>query len=870
MASEQLKESLLWGGGSRDSVSLRFGDSSRSEVYAEYDSNDGQGDAKEGRPFFHRGVSLGTTSRTASVDRKTWDVFTSRSLGRSDSCEFSSIEQANLKVLDRSLVTRICSHHHKSTRDRQNQRNVPMHLSIFGLPVMSPFNTFAKWWLAFIATVDLTFTAFCVPYITAFLARGSDSEDVVLEIVDIATGCVFLLDVFIKFHIGFVVQCDYRTKVEMRGKHIAWYYFHHGGAWIDFVSVIPSILGVLVLLIGFLARGAPVHLIRYIRMIRIVRLVRALSSTSMLTSTETKIFQLLGPTTMYLLSVIYCLVVLVNFLGCLLYFVAVAEDGDLADTWIYKYSDTAAERSDAYHYLLGIYWAITTVTTVGYGDVTPETWIELLLMGIIMLTQIVIFGFLIGTMTEIVTNSMTQFRQAEKYKEKMESVQQWLMHYDIPEPLVASVKSFYSQVWLRKQDVDESHILNDLPYRIKSSIIFAMIGKTLESLPLFQFLDRRTISKISSRMTPMVKYPDDQISYDKQDKDAIFILEDGSVFLISDDSVATRYSAPDLFGAGAILSYFSEHKSVRTWRLHAYSCCRVWKVQVEDLFDVVDALDNGRVLLLKGFWHLLFQRMAAYNDEVATQKMLETELGRRLTWQEVSRIQTEILKDAFSVDNLVEAVAPPSCLKSQGVTCDIYDAQAIANFSSIGCSKERDMGNTFGLLFTALKDRGAHGAVGYIAALYNLCDKYVSTDTLSKSFVLFGVDSQSVESLDIHKMKDTERHGEIPISNVVSRLVSYRDWDLRATVVKPLFSRLFRKNEVSRQDVLGAYNCEDHPDVQAGLKSKAQVLNETLSLMFKTDTCTVNDFMLYHQTVSLCIDSENHFREFLHAVWNVR
>ena len=111
---------------------------------------------------------------------------------------------------------------------------------------MSPFSSFAKTWLAFIATVDLTFTAFFVPYIIAFMSEG-EADSAILHIVDVITGSIFLLDVFLKFHIGFVISCDYRTKIEMRGKHIAWYYFRHGGAWIDLISVLPSILGFLVM-----------------------------------------------------------------------------------------------------------------------------------------------------------------------------------------------------------------------------------------------------------------------------------------------------------------------------------------------------------------------------------------------------------------------------------------------------------------------------------------------------------------------------------------------------------------------------------------------------------------------------------------------
>ena len=53
--------------------------------------------------------------------------------------------------------------------------------------------------------------------------------------------------------------------------------------------------------------------------------------------------------------------------------------------------------------------------------------------------------------------------------------------------------------------------------------------------------------------------------------------------------------------------------------------------------------------------------------------------------------------------------------------------------------------------------------------------------------------------------------------------------------------------EIKLQDVFDVYDCERHPDVQSGRKSKVQVLNEALALLFKTDGCTISDFLLYHQ-----------------------
>ena len=48
--------------------------------------------------------------------------------------------------------------------------------------------------------------------------------------------------------------------------------------------------------------------------------------------------------------------------GCLFYFVAVTEDDDLEGTWISKYMEKhPPDEDDGFHYLMGVYWAITTV-----------------------------------------------------------------------------------------------------------------------------------------------------------------------------------------------------------------------------------------------------------------------------------------------------------------------------------------------------------------------------------------------------------------------------------------------------------------------------------------------------------------------------
>ena len=106
-----LREDLYDGEGEEDSGSAHFDDSPVRGSSPTMDSANDSANGGQGRPHYSRGglaeVSMhmwmsfalavgppaGTTYRTVNVDRKTWNKFSARSLGRNESCEFSVMEQ---------------------------------------------------------------------------------------------------------------------------------------------------------------------------------------------------------------------------------------------------------------------------------------------------------------------------------------------------------------------------------------------------------------------------------------------------------------------------------------------------------------------------------------------------------------------------------------------------------------------------------------------------------------------------------------------------------------------------------------------------------------------------------------------------------
>ena len=97
------------------------------------------------------------------------------------------------------------------------------------------------------------------------------------------------------------------------------------------------------------------------------------------------------------------LIYLTHVLGCFWYYTAGFSPGV---SWITSYSDgDGADASVWTHYLYSFYFALTTLTTVGYGDIIPTNNDERLYAIGCELVGAFVFGYILSTVAELVSNA---------------------------------------------------------------------------------------------------------------------------------------------------------------------------------------------------------------------------------------------------------------------------------------------------------------------------------------------------------------------------------------------------------------------------------------------------------------------------------
>ncbi|PIQ17152.1 MAG: ion transporter [Flavobacteriales bacterium CG18_big_fil_WC_8_21_14_2_50_32_9] len=187
-----------------------------------------------------------------------------------------------------------------------------------------------------------------------------------------------------------IFSIEYVLRIWISPKPIK-YIFSFWGV-VDLISILPSYLILLIPSIHFLSA---IRSLRLFRIFRIIKLVRFLSEAN---SLKRALVSSLYKISTFLFSILAIVVIM----GTTMYVVEGAENGF-----------TSIPQS--------IYWAIITITTVGYGDIVPHTIIGKVISSVVMLIGYAIIAVPTGIFTVEIAKAGTERKKCEICKHDNET-----------------------------------------------------------------------------------------------------------------------------------------------------------------------------------------------------------------------------------------------------------------------------------------------------------------------------------------------------------------------------------------------------------------------------------------------------------------
>ncbi|EFJ52746.1 hypothetical protein VOLCADRAFT_86033 [Volvox carteri f. nagariensis] len=270
-----------------------------------------------------------------------------------------------------------------------------------------------------------------------------------------------------------------------------------------------------------------------------------------------------------------------------------------------------------YRYITAMYWAYTTMTTVGYGDIYGTTIAEKVWCMITMVIGGFFLSFCFGRMASIVSRL-----DADKVArgEQLHELSAFMKDVELPRPLARKVLEYNKKQKVRAYD--RQAVLSRLPFELRAKILRHLYLPTVARVPLLQSMaeDDVFLTDLCVRLQP-THFSADTFVYMRGENGAdVYILLQGELQVLAEPS-ALLYSIPEgtIFGEGSVLRQLFNQESGKVKRRENVFCktpCDMLRIPEEDIKDLCEHYPE----LLRGLRKLDVLRQARTQERLAAIK----------------------------------------------------------------------------------------------------------------------------------------------------------------------------------------------------------------------------------------------------------
>ncbi|XP_021767778.1 potassium channel AKT1-like isoform X2 [Chenopodium quinoa] len=461
---------------------------------------------------------------------------------------------------------------------RSNRRNA------LGRFIVAPFDPRYRIWEMFLVIL-VFYTSWVSPFEFGFLDKPIKS----LAILDNIVNGFFAIDIILTF---FVAYQDPQTYLLVDDRRlIAWKYIR---TWFlfDFISTVPSELVDKIIPDSIHAYGL-FNMLRLWRLRRVSKMFSRLEKDRNINYFWIRCIKLICVT----LFSVHCA-------ACFYFFLA-AHYPDPKKTWIALSFQNFQTANLWLLYVTSIYWSITTLTTVGYGDLHPVNIREMVFDIFFMLFNLGLTAYLIGNMTNLVVHGTSRTRN---FRDKIQAASNFAQRNRLPVRLQDQMISHLCLKYRADSEgLQQQEVLESLPKAIKSSVSHYLFYSLLDKVYLFRGVSNDLLFQLVSEMKAEYFPPKEDVILQNEAPTDLYVLVHGTMeFIVQKlgvEQVVKEVKAGDVCGEIGVLCYRPQLFTVRTKRL-----CQLLRLNRTALLNLVQAnVGDGAIIMNNLLEHLKTQ-----------------------------------------------------------------------------------------------------------------------------------------------------------------------------------------------------------------------------------------------------------------------